>query len=99
MAKQKTLNSIQTIIFAGNHGICNQSINTFPQEVTFQMVQNFRNGKAAINQLSLEVGSQLEVIDIDLGRPTKDFTKEPAMTNKEFLKAFNIGIDRKFILT
>ena len=87
------INFIQTIIFAGNHGVCDQLVNTFPQEVTSQMVQNFRNGKAAINQLSLEVGSQLEVIDIDLSCPTKDFTKEPAMTNKEFLKAFNIGFN------
>tara|TARA_B100001093_G_C26826291_1_gene1014183 strand:+ start:1206 stop:2165 length:960 start_codon:yes stop_codon:yes gene_type:complete len=85
------INYMQTIIFAGNHGICNQSVNSFPQEVTAQMVQNFRNGKAAINQISEEVGSSLEVIDIDLDKPTKDFTKEPAMSEREFFKAFNIG--------
>lgn len=87
------LNSIQTIIFAGNHGICNQSINTFPQEVTFQMVQNFKNGKAAINQLSLEVDANLEVIAIELDNPTNDFTKGPAMSVDDFLKAFNIGFN------
>lgn len=87
------INSMQTIIFAGNHGICDQSVNSFPQEVTDQMVQNFENGKAAINQLSLEVGSDLKIISLDLKNPTKDFTKEPAMSEVDFLKAFNIGFN------
>ncbi len=87
------IKSIQTIIFAGNHGVCNQSVNSFPQEVTAQMVQNFKKGKAAINQLSAEAGCDLEVIDIDLDCPTKDFTKEPAMSQRDFFKAFNIGFN------
>ena len=81
----------QTLIFAGNHGICEQGINFFPQDVTVQMVRTFRDGKAAINQLSKEVGSNLKVISLDLKKPTKDFTKEPAMSKKDFLKAFNKG--------
>lgn len=52
------IRSIQTIVFAGNHG-CDQSVNVIPQEVTAQMVQNFRNGKAAINQISSEAGTDL----------------------------------------
>ena len=87
------IRSMQTIVFAGNHGICDQSVNAFPQEVTAQMVQNFRNGKAAINQISSEAGADLEVIDIDLDNPTKDFTKEPAMSDKEFFDSFNIGFN------
>ena len=83
----------QTIIFAGNHGVCNQSINTFPQDVTNQMVQNFKKNKAAINQLSKEVGSNLKVVSLDLNNPTNDFTKEPAMSKKDFFKNFNIGFN------
>lgn len=83
----------QTIIFAGNHGICNQSVNTFPQEVTDQMVQNFKKNKAAINQLSKEVGSNLKVISLDLNNPTNDFTKKPAMSKKDFFEVFNIGFN------
>lgn len=34
----------QALVFAGNHGICAQRVNPYPQEVTAQMVANFRTG-------------------------------------------------------
>ncbi len=83
----------QTIIFAGNHGVYNQSISPFPQEVTMQMVKAFKKKKAAINQLSSAFNSNLEVIELDLNKPTLDFTKGPSMSKVEFMKAFNIGFN------
>jgi nicotinate-nucleotide--dimethylbenzimidazole phosphoribosyltransferase len=38
----------QALIFAGNHGICAQGVNPYPQEVTAQMVGNFQAGGAAM---------------------------------------------------
>ncbi len=83
----------QTIIFAGNHGVYNQSISSFPQEVTMQMVKAFKEKKAAINQLSSALNSNLEVIELKLDKPTLDFTKGPSMSKIEFLEAFNIGFN------
>ena len=87
------LKNVKTLIFAGNHGVCDQSVNAFPQSVTQQMVSNFQNGGAAINQLCKVAGSDLQVIPIDLENPTKDITKDSAMKETEFLACINIGIN------
>ncbi|WP_306751107.1 nicotinate-nucleotide--dimethylbenzimidazole phosphoribosyltransferase [Paracoccus actinidiae] len=81
----------QALVFAGNHGICAQGVNPFPQEVTAQMVANFEAGGAAINQLCRTNGADLSVIALDLDRPTADFTAGPAMTEAETLDALNRG--------
>jgi nicotinate-nucleotide--dimethylbenzimidazole phosphoribosyltransferase len=66
-------------------------VNPYPQEVTVQMVANFRAGGAAINQLCRANGAELDVIALELDRPTADFTQSPAMTDDETLAALNRG--------
>lgn len=87
------ITSAQALIFAGNHGICAQGVNPYPQEVTAQMVGNFHAGGAAINQLCAANGADLNVIALDLDHPTADFTQGPAMTEAETLAALQSGID------
>ncbi len=86
-----TLDNVQCHIFAGNHGIAQRGVSAFPSSVTAQMVQNFENGGAAINQLCEAYGAKLQVTEINLDEPTKDFTKEPAMSLLETEEAFAIG--------
>ena len=81
----------QALVFAGNHGICAQGVNPFPQAVTAQMVANFQAGGAAINQLCRVAGAELSVIDLDLDQPTQDFTAGPAMTEAACLEAMARG--------
>lgn len=83
----------QALIFAGNHGVCAQGVNPYPQEVTAQMVGNFQAGGAAINQLCRANGAQLSVIALELDRPTQDFTAHAAMTEAEVLTAMQAGAD------
>lgn len=85
------LERAQAIVFAGNHGICAQGVNPFPQEVTAQMVANFAAGGAAINQLARVAGADLSVVALDLDQPTGDFTQGPAMSADEVLDALNRG--------
>ncbi|MBU2357700.1 MAG: nicotinate-nucleotide--dimethylbenzimidazole phosphoribosyltransferase, partial [Alphaproteobacteria bacterium] len=83
----------QIVIFAGNHGVCAQGVSAFPAEVTAQMVGNFQAGGAAINQLAQTCGARLDVVPLDLDRPTQDFTQGPAMTEAEVVSALTAGWD------
>ncbi|SEG42773.1 nicotinate-nucleotide-dimethylbenzimidazole phosphoribosyltransferase [Thalassococcus halodurans] len=83
----------QAVVFAGNHGVCAQGVNPFPQEVTAQMVANFEHGGAAINQLCRANGADLSVIAIDLDTPTNDITQGAAMSEAETLDAMCRGAE------
>lgn len=87
------INTAQALVFAGNHGVCAQGVNPYPQEVTVQMVANFEAGGAAVNQLCRASGAALSVLALALDRPTGDFTQGPAMSEAEVLAAMVQGAD------
>jgi nicotinate-nucleotide--dimethylbenzimidazole phosphoribosyltransferase len=87
------LDRIEVLVFAGNHGVVAQGVSAFPANVTTQMVANFAKGGAAINQLAAGAGARLQVVPLDLDRPTADFTNEPAMDEAAFLRAVATGYD------
>jgi nicotinate-nucleotide--dimethylbenzimidazole phosphoribosyltransferase len=86
-----TLQRVEVLVFAGNHGITAQGVSPYPSEVTVQMVANFSRGGAAINQLCRVAGAALRVIPLDLDRPTQDFSVVPAMDEAEFLASIEAG--------
>ncbi len=86
-----TLEAPQITIFAGNHGVCQRGVSAFPPEVTIQMVENFKNGGAAINQLAAVFSAQFSVHPLALDHPTADFTETAAMSEEECIEAINIG--------
>jgi nicotinate-nucleotide--dimethylbenzimidazole phosphoribosyltransferase len=79
-------------VFAGNHGIAARGVSAYPAEVTAQMVQNFINGGGAVNQLAEAADADLRVYELDLDRPTRDFTTGPAMTEEGCARAMAYGM-------
>lgn len=79
-------------VFAGAHGVASRGVSAYPPEVTQQMVQNFLNGGAAINQLATAIDADLRIYELDLAHPTQDFTQAPAMDEARTAKAMAYGM-------
>ncbi|QIE42016.1 nicotinate-nucleotide--dimethylbenzimidazole phosphoribosyltransferase [Meridianimarinicoccus aquatilis] len=90
---QPTITAPQVVIFAGNHGVAARGVSAFPPEVTVQMVANFNAGGAAVNQLARTFGAKLDVVALELERPTDDFTQTAAMTEADLCAALSAGWD------
>lgn len=93
---------------AGDHGIVEEGVSLFPQDVTPQMVYNFIDGGASINVLAKHAGARVLVADFgvnhdfDPGLPifhkkirkgTRNFSKAPAMSREEAIRAIEGGIE------
>lgn len=96
------------IVFASDHGIVDQGISLFPQEVTPQMVMNFLLGGAAVSVFCEQHGVPLRVVDVGvksniddhplLGQRkvafgSKDFSVQAAMSTAELSKTIQAGVD------
>ncbi|MBU4601786.1 nicotinate-nucleotide--dimethylbenzimidazole phosphoribosyltransferase [bacterium] len=67
-------------VMAGDHGVVEEGVSAYPQEVTFQMVYNFIRGGAGINVLARHMGAEIVVVDMGVA---KDFPLEESITRKK----------------
>lgn len=81
-----------TAVFAGNHGIAQKGVSAYPAEVTAQMVKNFIDGGAAVNQLCSLANADLRVYEMALEEPTADMSEGPAMDEEDCARAMAYGM-------
>jgi nicotinate-nucleotide--dimethylbenzimidazole phosphoribosyltransferase len=79
-------------VFAGTHGVAARGVSAYPPQVTQQMVKNFLDGGAAINQLAASIDADLRIYELDLDHPTADFTQGPAMDEARTANAMTYGM-------
>ena len=60
------MDSKAVVVMAGDHGIVDEGVSAFPQEVTGEMVKNFLAGGAGINCLCRHVGAKVLVVDMGM---------------------------------
>lgn len=73
-------------VLAADHGITEENVSAYPQEVTSQMILNFLNQTAAINVFARHTGSEIFIVDMGV---KSDFSK---INNPFFIdKKINYG--------
>jgi nicotinate-nucleotide--dimethylbenzimidazole phosphoribosyltransferase len=92
---------------AGDHGVVEEGVSLFPQEVTSQMVYNFVNGGASVSVLARHAGAEVRVADIGVNfdfepdlpifhkkvkKGTANFAKGPAMSRDDAEESIEAGI-------
>ena len=102
------INDKVIITMAGDHGVVEEGVSAYPQEVTPQMVMNFLYDGAAINVLAKHVGARNTIVDMGVAVTmdahsalvvkkiafgTANMTKGPAMTSKQAEQAILAGVD------
>ncbi len=100
------LQAPQLVVFAADHGLAARGVSAYPSDVTWQMVENFLAGGAAVSVLARQHGIGLTVMDCGVRhdfapRPglrlckvahgTADASAQPAMTRVQCEQALAHG--------
>jgi nicotinate-nucleotide--dimethylbenzimidazole phosphoribosyltransferase len=95
------------VVLAADHGVAEEGVSAYPQEVTAQMVANCAAGGAGISVLARHAGARLVIADLGVKAPlpgvpgvrdlrvgpgTRNLARGPAMTREEAVRCLEAGI-------
>lgn len=79
------------VIFAGDHGVAADGVSAYPSSVTAAMVTALRTGDATAAVMAHQVGAELVVSDVGVGRPCGNIRTEPALSPEQLASAVTMG--------
>ena len=68
------------VVFAGDHGVVAEGVSAYPQDVTWQMVENFLSQGAAINVFARQNDCALHVVDAGVAH---EFGPRPGLIDRK----------------
>jgi len=95
------------LVFAGDHGLTESGVSSYPREVTTAMVATFLAGKASANAFARAVDCEVRVVDAGVAanlkphpslihakvrKGTRNAAREPALTPDEVAQALERGV-------
>jgi len=98
----------QVLVFAADHGLAANGVSAYPSDVTWQMVENFLSGGAAVSVFARQHDLALTIVDAGvrhdfaardgfldckIGPGTADALRGPAMTSAQCVNAIQAGRD------
>lgn len=101
-----TVDPVQILLFAADHGVAAEGVSAFPQSVTQQMVRNIAGGGAAIAVAARVLDARIEILDLGtvvdpgpisgvrqerIGPGSGNIALMPAMSEEQLSAAMNIG--------
>jgi len=96
----------RVLVFAGDHGVCEEGVSAYRADVTARLCYNFVAGGAPLNALARRVGAEVTVVDVGVDhdfegapgvedrkvrRGTRNLAAEPALTRAEAERALLAG--------
>ena len=96
------------LLLGGDHGIEREGVSVSPREVTWQQMINFSQGGGGVNMFCRQHGFNLRIVDVGvdydlsnipgiinrkIARGTNNFLYESAMSEEEFNRAIQVGVD------
>ena len=106
--ERPSLVSPQMVVLAADHGLAARGVSAYPSDVTWQMVENFLAGGAAVSVLARQHGLALTVVDAGVAKDlvpraglqirkvapgTADASVGPAMSAAQCQQALDEGAD------
>ena len=94
------------LVFAGDHGVCEEGVSAYRADVTARLCLNFVAGGGVVNALARVVDAELTVVDVGVdhdfagatglrhrkvARGTRNLAHEDALTRREAIRAMRAG--------